>query len=542
VKRIGYIFIFVAVFFIFLPPIYGQGIMVKPMRLDIYCRQGDSIEKEIEITNILADRVQTVYIETMYLGETQNGRWAAIPRDSKILEKLKAWSCLDWVKVDKKQLYIQPLGKDKVQVKIKVPLRVHGFHGMAIIVRSEPIRTEKANIAVVLRFLVPVLVEIQGRPVRQKIELTDVNMQFFEQSGRNSATTLVSMDIVNKGGTYSRLKGNVDVMHQVGEHWQRVSQADFREVGIIPGIKLNLKSDLKRRFSSGKYKLRGTLYVDGRRIKPIIKEINFIGDPTVTKVAADTPLILEPPALSIKAVPGSMRTTTIKVQNASEEAIKILVGVEIPASLRGVSLGDLKGEKLTCVEWIKTAPENFTLKPGGYQNIRVVAKLPKNEEMYANYYAILNFRAAYTDGQSAGKRTSLVCVENTRIKVEPIAQIMKLSLVAEESSRYIVRTNVSNVGNVHFNPECKTKVTKPDSTLVLETELSGERKVMLPLEIRDFSGILDFSKVKEGIYRLTVLMDYGEKAKQVSKILPIQVSIEEEEEEKIVTVIQVNEK
>ena len=60
---------------------------------------------------------------------------------------------------------------------------------------------------------------------------------------------------------------------------------------------------------------------------------------------------------------------------------------------------------------------------------------------------------------------------------------------------------------------------------------------MLPLETRDFSGILDFSEIEEGIYRLSVLMDYAKNI--VSKILPIQVSLEEGE--KIVVVIPIDE-
>ncbi|GAI19094.1 unnamed protein product, partial [marine sediment metagenome] len=115
--------------------------------------------------------------------------------------------------------------------------------------------------------------------------------------------------------------------------------------------------------------------------------------------------------------------------------------------------------------------------------------------------------------------------------------IIRVGLAAEEGSRYIIRAKSSNVGNVHFNPKCNATVTKPDGTPVLESALSGQRQVMLPLEIRDFSGMLDFSSVEEGIYRLTVSMDYGEKI--VSKILPIQVSLEEGE--KIVAVIPIDE-
>ncbi|GAH47652.1 unnamed protein product [marine sediment metagenome] len=184
-------------------------------------------------------------------------------------------------------------------------------------------------------------------------------------------------------------------------------------------------------------------------------------------------------------------------------------------------------------------PDSFTARPGRHRSIRIIAKLPKSEKIYPNYYATLNFHATYTDGQSAGKNTSLILLENAKIKGKPAAQIIKASLAAEEGSRYIIRTRSANVGNVHFTPECKAIVTRPDGAPVLESALSGQRQVMLPLEIRDFSGILDFSGVEEGIYRLIVSMDYGEKTKEVSKILPIQVSLEEGE--KIVTVISVNE-
>ncbi|GAH75943.1 unnamed protein product, partial [marine sediment metagenome] len=271
-----------------------------------------------------------------------------------------------------------------------------------------------------------------------------------------------------------------NVMWQVGEYWQRVTSAEFREVGIIPGVKLNLESDLKRRLPSGEYKLRGTLYVDGRRIRPLVKEIEFVGDPTVSKVAADTSLILEPSTLSIKAVPGGTRTAGIKIGSLSEEAVNVSVDVEVPKSFRGTSLGELKGEDLSCAEWVKVVPDDFTLRPGRHRNIRIITRLPKNEKIYPNYYAILNFHATYTDGQSAGKNTSLILLENAKIKAKPAAQIIKASLAAEEGSRYIIRTKSSNVGDVHFTPECKAIVTKPDGALVLESALSGQRHVMLP--------------------------------------------------------------
>ncbi|MBA7475851.1 hypothetical protein ES707_11225 [subsurface metagenome] len=536
-KQANYIFIFIAIFSIFLAPAYGQGFMVEPMKMEFTIRPGQTIEKVLELRSTGIHETKTLDLKLMELTQSETGIWRVIEPASDV-DTSHLSSCLKWIKLSAETVKVKSLEMVPVKVNLHIPRSARGFYAAALTAQTRPKRGRK-GITIVFRFLIPILVEIQGRPARQKIELADASMQFLEQSQKNSATTLVSMNIVNKGGTYSRLKGNVNVMWQVGEHWQRVTSAEFREVGIIPGVKLNLESDLKRRLPSGKYELKGTVYVDGRRIRPLVKEIEFVGDPTVTKVAADTPLILEPSTLSIKAIPGSTRTSAIKVRNLSEEAVNVSVDVEVPEPLGNVALGELKGEDLSCAEWIKVIPDSFTVRPGRHRSIRVIARLPKNEKMYAKYYATLVLRAAYTDGQSAGKNTSLILLQNAKIEAKAAAQIMKVSLAAEEGSRYIVRAKSANVGDVHFTPECKAIVTKPDGAPVLESAPSGQGQVMLPLETRDFSGILDFSGVEEGIYRLTVSIDYREKTEEVSKILPIQVSLEEGE--KIVTVISVNE-
>jgi len=536
---LSFIFLIVGLL-VYSSPAHAQGFMVRPMKMELQPRAGQTVEKVLELRNLAANKTLTLDLKLMELTQSKTGGWWVIEPGSNI-DTSNLYSCLEWIKLSAETVEVKPLETVPVKVSLRIPRRARGFYAAALIAQTRPSKPKEGRIriGIAIRFLIPVLVEIQGRPVRQRIELAGASMQFLEQSEKNPATTLVLMDIVNKGGTYSRLKGNINVMRQAGEHWQRVSQAEFREVGIIPGVELNLKSDLKRRLPSGEYKLRGTVYVDGRRIKPLVKEIGFVGDPTVRKVAADTSLILEPSTLSIKAVPGGTRTTAIKIQNPSEEAVNVSVDVELPESLRAVALGELKGEDLSCARWIEVIPDSFTVRPGRHRSIRIVAKLPKSEEIYPNHYATLNFHATYTDGQSAGKNTSLILLENAKIKAKPAAQIMKASLAAEEGSRYIIRTRCANVGNVHFNPKCNATVTKPDGAPVLESALSGQRHVMLPLEIRDFSGILDFSTVEEGIYRLTVSMDYGEKTGEVSKILPIQVSLEEGE--KIVAAIPIDE-
>jgi hypothetical protein len=52
---------------------------------------------------------------------------------------------------------------------------------------------------------------------------------------------------------------------------------------------------------------------------------------------------------------------------------------------------------------------------------------------------------------------------------------------------------------------------------------------MLPLETRDFSGVLDFSRVDAGTYLLNAVLEYAGGG-AVNKEIPIQVSIDEDQQ------------
>lgn len=507
-------------------PASGQGFMVKPMKIEAAVRPGRTVERVLELRNASPEGTEILDLKLVDLAQTSQGNLQAVEKPSGI-NTPSSFSCLRWTKLSTDSVTVEAMQAASVTITIKAPAGARGFYAAGILAQIRAAPTDK-TVSIIIRFLIPIYVEIQGRPVRQKIQLNDVGMEFIEQSEKQPATTLLSMGIANQGRTYSRIKGTARVMRYWEGHWGNVTTAEFKELGILPGVKLNLRSDLARRLPSGRYKLTGTLYVDGRRIRPLEKEIEFVGDPSVTKLAVDTPLIIEPPMLSVTCAPGANRAAVIKVENASEDPVIIEAVAAIPPVLRGVALGDLKGEDLSCAEWVKVMPEKFTLRGAGRQNIGVIIKMPKAESIHPNYYGLLSLRATYPDGQSAGQTTTLICVQNKMVKAKPAAQVMKLTLAADEPSKYIVHAKFGNIGNVHFTPQCKAAITTAIGATVAQTALSGETGLMLPLETRDFSGVLDFSRVDEGIYILKAVLEYGDGG-AVNKEIPIRVSIDEDQ-------------
>lgn len=265
--------------------------------------------------------------------------------------------------------------------------------------------------------------------------------------------------------------------------------------------------------------------MDGRRIKPLEKEIDFAGDTSITTIAADAALELEPSEIFITGTPGAARSGILKIHNASDTDVNVVVTPEIPPTLRGAVAGELKGEELTCAKWAKIMPDRFTLRGGARQNIRIIADMPKAESIHANYYSRLHLRASYPDGKNAGEVAGLLCVKNKKVDSKAMGQIITMTLAeTDESSHYAVAVKITNAGNIHINPACNAAIITDEGKTVARMPLIGLTNLMLPMEFRDFSNILDFSGLSEGIYHLWVNFEYA-RNEVVSNELPLKISI-----------------
>jgi hypothetical protein len=375
-------------------------------------------------------------------------------------------------------------------------------------------RPEKIQgIAVVVQFLLPVLVEVQGRPIRHDVRYKDVGLDAVASSRNLPATTMVSVNIANNGGTYSNVKVFTRVRGFLGGHWRLITETEFPGANIMPGVELNLRGSLGRALPAGKYRINGVLYVDGRRANMFDKEMDFAGHPGIKDVAGDAPLILEPSEVFISALPGATRTAALRVFNGSDETVNVRASLALPDSLYSVTFGNVRGEDLDCTSWVQIVPDGFTLPSGGQQTVRVSATMPSTEAVHPCYYSVLRLQSTYADdGQYAGLTTTYTCISNSNITASPLAYIQKLTLAAAANpSEYLVAVRGGNFGSIHVTPKCRVAVVEPDTGRSrIRTMLSSNRYgLLLPFEARDFSEILDFSSVPAGVYRIVAGLEYA---------------------------------
>ena len=541
---------------------FGQ-FLVQPMKMEMSLPPGRRAWPEIIIENT-SDAARQVDLRIVDISQDPNGIWVPIEPDAKVTEDgsgarwvwagsednkirldiSKMQSCQGWLHVDSDSVQIGPYGRLTVRVRVDVPPGKRGYYSAAILASSLLAPGGSGfSTAVVLEFLIPVIIEVQGRPEPSNIKLTDVGLQFRHRTVDKPPATLVSVDIENLGGTYSRLTAMARVWSQLGGHWRLITEKEYPETGILPGINLHLLADVGRPLPSGQYKVEALLYVDGRRSPLFSKEFAFEGDQRISILHGDAAIDLDPREVLIEAIPGATRSGRLAVFNGSEEKVDVEVEVSLPEHMVNAVYGNLRGPDFDCSDWVKVSPQRFTLHGKRRQNLRILCSMPKTGLLHPNFYATLTMRTRWPDGQTAGTTKARLCVVNKKGQGNPRIMNQQLTLSESSPNHYLVTARFSNIGDTHVLPDCRAVLSIVDdvaNTPRARFLLSSEKRrgIMLPLEKRNFTGVLDVSRVPPGMYRLTVILtgENGESAQGQTAVRVVETT-----ERKVVEVMNVEE-
>ncbi|MCP4257508.1 MAG: hypothetical protein GY774_08270 [Planctomycetes bacterium] len=521
---------------------FGQFI-VQPMRMDIPLLAKQRFQTALSLQSFDPNEIHEIDLTVVDLTQFEDGQWRIIESNDTTFDRSGLSSCKDWISVASDYVPIEPMDSARVRVSIRVPIRTRGFYAAGIIasVRPRPGLDTQFNIKV--RFMIPVFIEVQGRPMRHKITLKKMELEPIKAYRDNPATTHVIMSIDNNGGTRSHLKGSGQIKAFLDGHWREITTTEFTAASITPGAKLKLKANIGKSLPPAKYKVGGWLYVDGRRDQRITDEIDFAGDPSIKKVAADAPIDLLPTSISITSMPGQTRIASLKVYNAADETVNINAAVRLPQSLLGVAFGNFKGDDFDCTGWLSIEPKQFALRSHAQQSIRIISRMPKNVfEQIPCYYALLGFVSSYADGQSGGVTTAPISVSNRNITVEPYIVGMSLRPALKSGNEYYLVARYGNFGQIHFTPlRCRAAIVDGAGLPKAMAALTSRKTdMMLPFEARDYSGVIDITRVPVGVYRIAAELKYGpELSERVDKQIGIRVMAQGGE--KVIEVLQLQE-
>jgi len=513
----------------------GQFI-VQPMKVEISLTPGRRHWRDIVLENTSQSTSHVVDLRIADMTQIPDGIWTNIEPDTQItqgpngekwalvetadqqmtrVDISKMRSCADWLELPTYSVDLPPFQREKVRMRIDVPVGTRGCYSAAIMAKSflGLQEAEGMTSAVMLEFLIPVIIEVKGHPMRSDINLEGMGLEFRPQTMLENAATIVTLGIKNEGGTYSRLNGYTRIWGQWGGHWQKITDVKFMETGILPGVKLRLKQDVGRPLPSGQYKIEGFLFVDGYPAKGLSDELSFAGDPRVRSVKVDAALDLNPGDVFIETMPGQQRAGSLTVGNASEETVKVDVEVTLPEHMVSAAVGSLRGDSFGCTDWLEVSPKQFELGGRQRKNVRIISRMPKSGTPHPYCYATIKLTATYADGQGAGVTEARVCVQERNTPGTPDIKGIRMSLAEAAPGRYLVTARFGNFGDTHVLPSCRALLTGLDGStlskrMVLASQTWDQTGMMMPLETRNFTGVLDLADVPTGRYRLTAILSH----------------------------------
>ncbi len=512
------------------PAAFGQGMMVKPMRLDLTLQPGRNYNVNLEFTNTTSDRTINASLTKHDMVQGANASWKVVTPEEMESGQYTHNSCLDWLSVENESLTISPLQGIQETLSIKIPRTAKGVFTGALIAQTQRDPNE-TGLGLELRFIIPITISTEGAPARKKIDLTDVDLHFQpSQSGSQESKDLVIVAFQNSGQANADVSGTVSISKKSGSRWRKITDIEIAQKKIFAGMSVPFELETPRRLASGMYRVDARMEVDGRPVKPLRKEIDYSGDPSISNVASDVNLEIAPTQLDIDCTKNKRGRDSFMLTNHSEEVLAIECAVIQPESLEGVAIGPILGDHFTAHEWVTLSPNVVTLRPGAQQKLMVNIAYPEQDHQKPYHFAKLLINAKFADGQQAGKLSSMIVIKNEAHSEVPRISSIDVSLAKEAVHQYSIKARYGNVGTNLINPKsvCKLMSSSGVSTAAM-CEMVIDKKTVLPLTIFSFNGVLNIGGVSPGAYVLSL----GTSFESGNEVQKIPVEIVEENGEKI---------
>ena len=150
--------------------------MVKPMTIKANPAPTQAIELPLEIYNTAIDGPRTIHPAACRPFEDDQGTWQLVEPNSGVNLSGHA-SSLPWTTLSASSVNIGPQQPADIMVRLKPPANARGYYFAGIIAET-PIPEHATGVVVRIRFLIPLIVEIKGRTVPERVALSDVAMNY----------------------------------------------------------------------------------------------------------------------------------------------------------------------------------------------------------------------------------------------------------------------------------------------------------------------------------------------------------------------------
>lgn len=264
----------------------------------------------------------------------------------------------------------------------------------------------------------------------------------------------------------------------------------------------------------------------GKRFVSAFVAVMFLGlailPVTVHAQNAGQGLEISPPLLDLKADPGQVIKTQIRVRNVTKDTLIVKAQFEdfVANGEDGqpkILLNANEKSPYSIKDWLG-APATVTLASQQREVMDVTVTVPKDASP-GGHYGVVRFTG--TPPELEGTGVSLSASVGTLILVNVSGNVTQSAKVAElftshngkrgnlfEYGPVTITTRVQNTGNIHFQPKGTIQVTNMFGKNVYVEQLNQDNRNILPGSIRKFEQTMN-NKLLFGRYTVRADVVYG---------------------------------
>lgn len=242
-------------------------------------------------------------------------------------------------------------------------------------------------------------------------------------------------------------------------------------------------------------------------------------------------LEISPPLVDVKADPGQVVKTQLKVRNVTK--FPLIVEAEYNDFVANgedgqpkILLNNDEKSPYSIKDWLGTIP-TATLQPREQATFDVTIAVPKNASP-GGHYGVVRYTGTPADtgdasAVSLSASIGTLILVNVSGDVQESGKISDLYSARDGKERTMfeygpvgIITKIENTGNVHFKPKGTVRVSNMFGGKVQEFQLNANGGNVLPKSTRKFENVLN-KKLLFGRYQIQADVTYGQDNKIMSK-------------------------
>ncbi|MGB9681455.1 MAG: hypothetical protein ACP5RW_07925 [bacterium] len=437
-------------------------------------------------------------------------------------DEINPWDCSEWVKVNPSEVTLKGQEGKVIECTVTIPRGVNGSRYCAVLFELLPEKKSAtgeegiASLTITTQILSIVSVTIPGGKVDRKVTLEEFSIENVKMENTNMIAFTALLK--NQGNIAVQTKGTLVIKSRLGRRIREIPLGGGMGL-LFPGAEAELRSII-RPLPPGEYIADAYVrYGVPTSLRASIPFSVTTGEAKLGTLAEGKGIdvVAEPSIQEINALPGSFRSSVITIQNMTEKPVNVRVNTKPVALGPDGEIIETEDTRYSCVDWIKTDTNSFTLKSKERRSIRVNISPPRDIKpggRYANVsFEVLDPSAK--EGLVTTLDTLYLVTVPGDLKYSGEVQNIKLVGVGESAFPQFL-TLFKNTGNIHLKASAvltvKTKGTDKEKSKVIVEEIpfSDGEVVVLPDGTRQFV-LLYTQPLESGEYIATVRVNFGEK-------------------------------